>query len=94
MGHVTAATIARSRHLDKVTDAIKFYDEEDRIHVAQYDMEFEDGIKVANDVTAEFLADLHHVLDYHGQDWSDLIAVAEAKYQEQIRAAEAETVAS
>lgn len=77
----TAVTMARVDQVDSVADALKDYDTEDRIEMAQMTMEFEEGILVANDVAAEFLADLHHLMDYHQQDFDALLLAAQAKYE-------------
>ena len=61
--------------LDPCTDAT-----EDRIEEAQF-TEFEVGILVANDVTAEFIADLHHLMDFHGQDFDAILQAGQAKYE-------------
>ena len=76
-----AATIARFDKVDAVADALKEYDLEDRIELAQLTMEFDEGILVANDVAAEFLADLHLLMDYHGQDFDAIVAAGQAKYE-------------
>lgn len=82
MPTITPALEQRFNQIQRATDAVLHYDEDDRINTAQYEMEFEEGIKVANDVTADLIADLHHLFDYHGQDWDELLAAAAAKYEE------------
>lgn len=82
MGHISNATVERMRQIDLAATAIsEHYDTEGRIQTAQYEQEFEDGIKVALDVMADFLADLHHLTDYHGQDWDALLLDAQLKYE-------------
>lgn len=82
MGHMNNVTVDRLRQIDLVATAIsEHYDTEGRIQTAQYEQEFEDGIKVALDVMAEFVADLHNLVDYHGQDWDALLLDAQLKYQ-------------
>jgi len=78
----TATTISRVDQIDAVAGAIsEVYDTEGRILKAQMFMEFDEGILVANDVMAEFVADLHHLMDYHGQDFDAILEAARAKYQ-------------
>lgn len=75
-------TITRIEKIDLAASAIsEHYDTEGRIITAQMEMEFEDGIEVALDVMADFLADLHNLVDYHRQDWDALLLGAELKYQ-------------
>lgn len=82
MGNINIATVGRLRQIDLAATAIsEHYDTEGRIQTAQYEQEFEDGIKVALDVMADFLADLHHLTDYHGQDWDALLLDAQLKYE-------------
>lgn len=76
----TEATLARVDQVDAVADALISYDTKGRIREAQFTLEFDEGILVANDVTAEFLADLHLLMDFHGQDFDALLAAAQAKY--------------
>jgi hypothetical protein len=77
----TAATISRVDQVDAVATAIRdHYDTEDRIFEAQMTMQFEEGIQVANEVMAEFVADLHLLMDFHGQDFDRLLLDAQAKY--------------
>ena len=80
MHHVSATTVARLDQINRVSEAIQDYDIEDRIEEAQF-TEFEVGILVANDVAAEFIADLHHLMDFHGQDFDALLLAAQAKYE-------------
>jgi hypothetical protein len=75
-----ATTLSRVDQVDAVADALKDYDVAGRIEEAQYTLQFEEGILVANDVAAEFLADLHLLMDYHGQDFDRLLLDAQAKY--------------
>lgn len=85
MPHLSLAIVDRMKRIQDATDAVQRYDVDDRINTAQYELEFEEGIKVANDVTAEMIADLHHLFDYHEQDWEALLALAAAKYEEHSR---------
>ena len=80
--HVSPTIIARFDQINRASEAIQDYDEEGRIQEAQMTMEHEDGIKVANEVVAEFLADLHHLMDFHGQDFDAIVAAGAAKYEE------------
>lgn len=82
MPNLTLAIVDRIKRIHDATDAVQRYDKEGRIEAAQYELAFEEGIKVANDVTAEMIADLHHLFDYHGQDWDALLDLAAAKYKE------------
>ena len=81
MHHVSPTTVARLDQINRVSEAVQSYDIEDRIEEAQFTMEFEEGILVANDVAAEFIADLHHLMDFHGQDFDALLLAAQAKYE-------------
>lgn len=82
MGNVSSVIVDRLARIEDATQAVLRYDVDDRIVTAQFEMEFEEGIKVANEVTAEMIADLHHLFDYHGQDWEALLADADAKYRQ------------
>lgn len=79
--HMSPTLIARFDQINRVSEVIQTYDTEDRIYEAQMTMQFEDGIKVANEVVAEFLADLHHLMDFHGQDFDAILAAGAAKYE-------------
>jgi hypothetical protein len=81
MGNLSAAVIdKRLDSIQRATDAMLHYDVEGRIEQAQMDLEFDEGIKVANDVMAEFIADLSHLCDYHGQDFPSILDAAAGKY--------------
>lgn len=82
MGNITSVMVDRLARIEDATQAVLRYDVDDRIEHAQFELEFEEGIKVANEVTAELIADLHHLFDYHGQDWEALLSDAEAKYRQ------------
>jgi hypothetical protein len=78
----TAATISRVDQVDAVATAIsETYDTAGRIIEAQMTMEFEEGIVVALDVMADFVSDLHLLMDFHGQDFDALLLAAQAKYE-------------
>jgi len=76
------AALARLDQVDAAADAILSYDTEGRIKEAQYTLEFAEGILVANEVTAEFLADLHLLMDFHGQDFDAILLASQALYEE------------
>ena len=76
------AALARLDKVDAEDNAILEYDTEGRIKEAQYTLEFDEGILVANEVTAEFLADLHLLMDFHGQDFDAILLASQAKYEE------------
>lgn len=72
----------RAEQVSLVATAIsEHYDTAGRIQTAQYEQEFDEGIKVALDVMSDFVADMHHLMDYHGQDWTELLLDAQLKYQ-------------
>ena len=76
------AALTRLDQVDAAAEAILAYDTEGRIREAQYNLEFEEGILVANEVTAQFLADLHLLMDFHGQDFDAILLASQAKYEE------------
>ena len=80
MGNVTPTITKRMDSIDRAADALLAYDVEGRVEKAQYELEFEEGIKVANDVMAEFIADLSHLCDFHGQDFPTILDAAADKY--------------
>lgn len=80
MGNVTPVIEKRQDSIDRAADALIAYDTEGRIENAQVELEFEEGIKVANDVMAEFIADLSHLCDFHGQDFPSILNAAADKY--------------
>ena len=80
MGQTSQILLDRFEEISNAAQAVLRYDVEDRVATAQYEQEFEEGIKVANDVTADLIADLHHLIDYHGQDWDAILASAAEKY--------------
>ena len=80
MGNVTPVIEKRMDSIDRAADAVLHYDVEGRVERAQVELEFEDGIKVANDVMAEFIADLSHLCDFHGQDFPSILDAAAEKY--------------
>lgn len=82
MSHVSPATLNRLDSIQRATDAVLSYDTDNRIETAQMELEFDEGIKVANDVLADFIADLHHLSDYHGQDFDEILANAWRKYND------------
>lgn len=81
MGNLSEAVVtSRLDSIQRATDALLRYDVEGKIEQAQLDLEFDEGIKVANDVMAEFIADLSHLCDYHGQDFPAILDAAAGKY--------------
>lgn len=85
--NVTPAIQARIDKVQRASQAILFYDIEGRIEEAQFDLDFDEGILVANDVIAELIADLSHLCDFHGQDFPAILDSAAQKYIEQTKEA-------
>ena len=85
--NVTPALLARYQKVQRAAEAVLFYDTEGRTEQAQRDLDFEEGIQVANDVMAELIADLSHLCDYHGQDFPAILDAAAEKYIEQTKEA-------
>ena len=66
MGNMTTTIEKRHATIVRTDNALIAYDVEGRVERAQYELEFEDGIKVANEVMAEFIADIEvRVLALH-----------------------------
>jgi hypothetical protein len=79
--NITDTIVSRIDQIQRASQALLFYDlDEQRIENAQRDLDFDEGIKVANDVMAEFIADLGHLCDYHGQDFPAILDAAALKY--------------
>jgi hypothetical protein len=90
MANYTTGVVNRMQSVMRASDALMDYDTEHRIEAAQM-QEFEEGIKVANDVMAEFIADLSHLCDYHGQDFPSILDAAAEKYLSHKREGAAES---
>ena len=85
--NVTPAILARIEKVQRASQAVLFYDTEGRVEEAQFSQDFDEGIKVANDVIAELIADLSHLCDFHGQDFPAILDAAAQKYIEQTKEA-------
>ena len=78
--NVTPVLTERISQIQRAAEAVLFYDTEGRTEAAQMDLDFDEGIKVANDVMAELIADLSHLCDFHGQDFPAILDAAAEKY--------------
>ena len=78
--NVTPAIVERLDKVQRAAEAVLYYDVDGRTEEAQRDLDFEEGIKVANDVMADLIADLSHLCDFHGQDFPAILDAAAEKY--------------